>query len=369
MVRLSNLSARRLGGAGSRGDTSVAAVDIGTNTTRLLVASASGGGDIVRDARITRLGQGVDRSGILAPEAVERTLDVLCEYRELMSAHGAGRVRAVATSAVRDATNGRVFIESAGRALGTEPEILEGIEEGRLAFAGATRGIGGPEPSGAELVIDIGGGSTELIRGFPGDEQGIRVVSLDIGSVRITERLLCHDPPSSAEIAEARAEVRHLLDSARQVLASAGDVAGDVTGEPAGNVAGAPAGEVAPWAASGRPGARLIGVAGTVTTVAALEMGLDVYDRDVVHHSVLSRADITHWVGVLSAEPSVARLARPGMVPGREDVIVAGTIILEEAMAAFGRDALLVSDSDILDGMVCALLASQGAAPAECRGR
>ena len=314
----------------------VAAIDCGTNSTRLLVV-AGDGTVLERHMRITRLGEGVDATRKLSPEAIGRTVAVLGEYRRLMDRYGVVRARLVATSAARDATNAEEFLSAAADATGLVPELLSGRDEGELSFAGATAHVPadvvGPGPV---LVVDIGGGSTELVAGAmpvgpsltgPGgpESAAVSAVSMDVGCVRVTERFLLHDPPLSSELERARAAVDADLDAARRGLPSL------------------------------MPGGLLIGLAGTVSTLAALDQGLASYERAAVHHAVLPRAAVIGWLRRLAGEDSRSRLARPGMVPGRADVIVGGVLILDAVMAAFDRASCLVSEDDILDGLVASL--------------
>ncbi len=309
----------------------VAAVDCGTNSTRLLVVDGDGA-VLERQMRITRLGQGVDATHVLSSDAVVRTVSVLRDYRALMDRHGVVRARVVATSAARDARNAAEFLAAALDVIGVRPEILSGLEEGRLSFAGATAhlppGSAGPGPV---LVVDIGGGSTELAAGqLPVDASGspdpaVAAVSLDVGCVRVTERFVHHDPPRATELAEARRAVDAALTDAEHRLPALDR------------------------------GGLLVGLAGTVSTLAALDQKLARYDRAAVHHAVLGRAVVAHWLETLAAEDSRSRLARPGMVEGRADVIVGGVLILDAVMARFDRDACLVSEDDILDGLAASL--------------
>ncbi len=304
-------------------DGPVAAIDCGTNSTRLLVADAEGR-RLERLMRITRLGQGVDSTGRLSPDAVGRSLEVLGEYRREMDRWGVVRGRLVATSAARDASNGHEFLAAAGALTGLEPELLTGLEEGRLSLAGAVADL---DPAdGPFLVLDIGGGSTELVAGDGPDDPGLAAVSLQLGCVRVTERFFRSDPPTSAQLAAAEAEAGAQLEEA-------------VTAHP--TLLGAH---------------RLVGLAGTITTLASLSLGLPHYDPARTHHAVLTSADADHWYHVLAAEDRRARLDRAGMVPGREDVIVAGALILHSVMRRLGCSECLVSEADILDGMVAALL-------------
>jgi len=297
----------------------VAAIDCGTNSTRLLVADGSGR-PLARLMRITRLGQGVDATGRLAPEAVERCIAVLREFRSVMEDVGVSRGRLVATSAARDAANGAEFLTAAGEVTGLVPELLSGLEEGRLSMAGAVVDLDPMmEPY---LVLDIGGGSTELITARGPDDPLLEAVSLQLGCVRLSERFLVDDPPTPEGLARAGAEVTAQLDAAVAAHPSFLDAR------------------------------RLIGLAGTVTTLASLQLGMVDYDRDLIHHSSLGSADVEDWCRRLSAESAAARLARPGMVAGREDVIVGGAVILHSVMDRFGFDECLVSEADILDGLI-----------------
>ena len=304
--------------------TAVAAIDCGTNSTRLLVTDADGR-PVERLMRITRLGQGVDSTGRLASEAVDRCLAVLAEFRAVMDDRGVGRGRLAATSAARDASNGDEFLRAAGEVTGLVPELLSGLEEGRLSMAGAVADLDPGE--GPILVLDIGGGSTELVSGDGPDDPALAAVSLQLGCVRVSERFLRSDPPSEDELAAAGAEVARQLESA--VAAH-------------------------PRFAEAR---RLVGLAGTVSTLASLQLGLAEYDRDRIHHSVLSDADVRGLFRTLARDTGAARLARPGMVPGREDVIVGGAMILDAVMTRFGFTRCLVSEADILDGLVASQLA------------
>ena len=302
----------------------VAAIDCGTNSTRLLVVDGDGS-ILERLMQITRLGAGVDATGRLAPESIERSLAVLREFRQVMDKFSVVRGRLVATSAARDASNGAEFLEAAREATGIEPELLTGTEEGQLSMAGALSDIGHQE--GPFLILDIGGGSTELVAGTGPDDPELSVVSLQVGCVRITERFLTSDPPTATQLEEGEAMVNELLDRA---------------------IADHPRFLAAH---------RLVGLAGTVTTLASLNLGLERYDRDQIHHAVLSVGAVYDWYRTLASEVTVARLDRAGMVPGREDVIVGGALILAAVMTRFGFDECLVSEADILDGMAAGLLA------------
>ncbi len=316
----------------SAGAGPLAAVDCGTNSTRLLVVDDDGR-QLARLMRITRLGQGVDATGVLDPRAVARTLAVLQEYRETLDDHEVRATRMAATSAVRDASNGQEFLDAASRAVGVPAELLSGEEEGRLAFAGATSDL--PPGGGLHVVVDIGGGSTELVVGRVGGG-GNRpgAVSLDFGCVRLTERFFHHDPPLPTEESACAGFVTQELDRAARTV---------------------PALE-----ADGKEERHLVGLAGTVSTLSMLAAGLHEYDWERVHHSVLELGAVERWCTILLAEPASARARRPGMVEGREDVIAAGALVLREVMRRFGFSRCLVSETDILDGLAASLRAGQG---------
>ena len=300
--------------------TAVAAIDCGTNSTRLLVSD--GGRTRERLMRITRLGQGVDAAGMLRPEAVDRTIDVLREYRQVMDRLGVERVRMTATSAARDAANREDFFAAADGVIGVRPELLTGEEEARLSFRGATSEL---DPSeGPFLVVDIGGGSTEFAVGTT-EPQG--VLSIDIGCVRSTEKFLHGDPPTAEELSQALSVVHDYLD----------DVAREL-----------------PATAEAR---RLVGLAGTVTTVAAVEMGLPEYDRRRIHHFVLTKEAAEDVFRTLATEARAQRVHNPGLEEARADVIVGGTAVLVAVMRFFDFGECLVSEADILDGLVLSISA------------
>jgi len=275
--------------------------------------------------RITRLGQATDATGALADEAIERTVAVLREYRGVMEDHGVGRTRITATSAARDAVNREVFMAAATEAVGTRPELLTGAEEARLSFDGAA---GDLDPDdGPFLVVDIGGGSTEFA---VGTDQPEGAVSTDMGCVRMTEKYLHHDPPAPEELSQVLSVARDWLDDVARELPAVAD-------------------------------ARcLVGLAGTVTTVAAVELGLPAHDRERIHHFKLSRDAAEDVFRALATEPRAQRAHNPGLEPGRVDVIVAGTAIVVAVMRYFGFDECLVSEADILDGMVATLVDRSG---------
>jgi exopolyphosphatase / guanosine-5'-triphosphate,3'-diphosphate pyrophosphatase len=295
-----------------------AAIDCGTNSTRLLISD--GERPIDRLMRVTRLGSGVDRSGRLDPDAIERTLRVLREYRQVMDRHDVRGVRIAATSAARDASNRQEFFGPASELVGAEPELLTGSEEAELSFMGATTGLGLP---GRSLVVDIGGGSTEFALGAEGLEASL---SVDMGCVRMTEKYLRHDPPLPEELSNCLAEVEQHLDDVAREVPGAGDAV------------------------------RFIGLAGTVTTVAAVEIGLIEYDRDAIHHFSLRREAAEDVFRTLATESLADRVHNPGLESARADVIVGGCCILVGIFRYFGFDECLVSEADILDGLVLSQL-------------
>ena len=298
----------------------VAAIDCGTNTIKLLVTGPDG--ELVREMRMVRLGEGVDRTGMLAPAALERTFAALDEYADLLREHDvpASRVRFCATSASRDAGNADVFRAGVRARLGLDPEVVSGAEEAALAFGGSVRNLR-VAPTHPVLVVDVGGGSTELVLG---DDTGPGLAhSMDIGSVRLHERHLRSDPPTAAEVAAVLADVDRALDAC----------------------------PVDPAVA-----ATVVGVAGTVTTLAAGVLGLVSYDRSAIDQSVLGAHDVQALVDRLVAMSVAERLALPWMHPGRADVIGAGALILGRVLERSGAGQLVVSESDILDGIAWSLL-------------
>ena len=300
--------------------TPAAAIDCGTNSTRLLVGDGRPRA-IERRMTITRLGQGVDAARRLDPEAIGRTLAVLRDYRAVMDRHGVDRVRMAATSAVRDADNREEFLDAAEAVVGVRPELLPGDEEGRLSFAGATAGL---DPAGGPyLVVDIGGGSTEFV---VGSDAPVGVVSVDVGCVRLTEKYLHSDPPSPLELSQAITVVHaHLRDVKRDLPAVL-------------------------------EAKRLLGLAGTVTTMAAVEIGLAAYDPDRIHHFVLTRKAAEDVFRTLATESRADRVHNPGLEEARADVIVGGAAILVAILRHFDFDECLVSESDILDGLLYSVL-------------
>ena len=301
----------------------VAAIDCGTNSIRLLVADLDPltgvGVDVDRQMQIVRLGQGVDRTGRLAPEALARTFAACDDYAERIRDLGAERLRFVATSASRDAENTDEFTAGVLARLGTAPEVVPGPVEAELSFAGATRELTVSQP-GPFLVLDIGGGSTEFVLGTR-RPQAAR--SVDVGCVRMTERHLASDPPTAAQVAAARRDIEAAVDLAAETV---------------------------PLGAA----RTLVGLAGSVTTLAAIDAGLDSYDPAVTHHYRLSAHAVHELTARLLAMPRAQRERIPVMHPGRVDVIAAGAMILSTVVARLtvtGIEEVLVSEHDILDGI------------------
>jgi exopolyphosphatase/guanosine-5'-triphosphate,3'-diphosphate pyrophosphatase len=295
----------------------VAAIDLGTNSIRLLVARISEDGelrDLARDMVITRIGEGVDRTGSIAPEALRRTLAVLQRYCRRARSLGAERIHLAATSAVRDASNREMLGEAVERLTGEPMEVLSGRKEAELSFVGATKGLTATAPF---LVVDIGGGSTEFVLG---DTEPKASVSAQIGSVRLTERYIHTDPPSYEELDRMELAVTSVLHQVEDRIPV-------------------------------HDAATLIAVAGTATTVQAIAMGLPEYDPEVLHRSVLSRPDAERVFRLLADMATEERRQIPVMAPGREDVIPAGAAILVRVMQRWGFAEALVSETDILDGI------------------
>jgi exopolyphosphatase/guanosine-5'-triphosphate,3'-diphosphate pyrophosphatase len=332
----------------------VAAIDCGTNSLRLLVADVDPAAgrltDVDRRMEIVRLGQGVDATGRLAPAALDRTLRVLASYAAIIRDRSADAVRMVATSATRDAANGADFVRGVTGVLGVAPEVLTGDEEARLSFtgaiaefagAGAAGQPGGPGPP--YLVVDIGGGSTEFVLGGgpDGAQQAlagaagparaagpaggpVSALSVDIGCVRLTERHLHSDPPAAAEIAAAVTDIDTALIRVAETLPV-------------------------------RAARTLVGLAGSVTTVAALALGLTRYDAARIHHARISARQVAEQARALLAQTREQRASLAVMHPGRVDVIGGGAMILDEVMRRFGFAEVLVSEHDILDGIAWSL--------------
>jgi exopolyphosphatase/guanosine-5'-triphosphate,3'-diphosphate pyrophosphatase len=296
---------------------SVGAVDIGTNSVRLLIL-APDGATLEREMVITRLGQGVDRTGSLHPDAIARTTEVLRGYRTLLEKHRVQRVRATATSAARDASNSERFFSEAEAALGTRPELISGEEEATLSFRGATTGL--DEELGPFLVLDIGGGSTEFVLGTTAPEA---LISVALGSVRMTERFIHSDPPTAAELAACEQATRAALVDVKRAV---------------------------PY----QRARLLVGLAGTITSLASLMKGSMRYDPAVTHHSRLQRNEVKALCERLA---SVAVAERRGLLaePKRAEVLVAGAVVLHTIMQELGIAELMVSESDILDGLAASL--------------
>ncbi len=303
--------------------TRVAAVDCGTNSIRLLVADMEGSTltDIDRRMEIVRLGEGVDRTGRFEPAALERTFAACHRYARVVEETKAERVRFVATSASRDVANRDEFVAGVRATMGVPPEVVSGDEEAELSFAGATRELLGTDCHLPFLVVDIGGGSTELVLGGT-SVQSAR--SVDIGCVRMTERHLHDDPPTAAQTAAARADIEAGIAFAAQSVPI------------------------------GRAGT-LVGLAGTVTTVAAMALDLPAYQPERIHRSRIPAADVRSVTTRLLAMTRDQRAALPFMHPGRVDVIGAGALILACVVDAVGLDEVLVSEHDILDGIAWSL--------------
>lgn len=299
----------------------VAALDCGTNSLRLLVADLDGRSkhDVRREMRIVRLGEGVDRTGVLSSAALERTRAVLEQYGCWCTELGVERTRMVATSASRDAANAVELVSMVRATLGVDPEVVTGDEEATLSFDGATRGL--HEAPGPFLVVDIGGGSTEFVLGT---STVVAACSVDIGCVRLTERHLSSDPPSARQVDAATADVRAALAVVRERVPV-------------------------------RRAATLVGLAGSVTTVAALALGLEAYDAARLHRSRISADAVRAVTGELLAQTRTQRADRPVMHPGRADVIGGGALVLRTVLDELGFDEVLVSEADVLDGIAWSL--------------
>lgn len=308
----------------------VAAIDCGTNSIRLLVAEVSGEGlvDVCRQMRIVRLGQDVDATGRLAPQALERTRVALADYTAIARRAGARRVRMVATSATRDAANREDFFTMVRQTLGTDAEVITGEEEARLSFTGAVAGL--DSASGPVVVVDVGGGSTEVVLGVwdGGRVEVTAARSVNVGCVRITERYLHSDPPTPEQLSAAR----------RFATLTLGEAFADV-----------PVGQARTW----------VGVAGTITTLSAIAQRLPAYDSERIHLSRLPLERVRDTTGSLLASTHQQRAANPVIHPGRVDVIAGGALIVgvlaEELHTRAGITELVVSEHDILDGIALGL--------------
>lgn len=296
----------------------VAAIDCGTNSTRLLVSSD--GETLERLMTITRLGAGVDATGRLAPEAIQRVMDALSEYRRVMDSFGVEKVRMTATSAARDAENSAEFFDAAEAIVGVRPELLSGADEALLSFQGATAEL---DPAdGPFLVVDIGGGSTEFAYGTT-EAEGM--LSTDMGCVRFTEKYILHDPAEPEELVAALSVAQVHVD----------DVLLEI-----------------PESKNARV---LVGLAGTVSSTAMIEQGIAAYDRDKVHHFVLTKDAAEDVFRTLASENRAERMGNPGMEEGRVDVIVGGLCVLVTIMRKYGFEQCLVSEADILDGLALSI--------------
>ena len=326
----------RLSGARARlGDVTtsapVAAIDIGTNTVKLLIVDGTGT-YIARRATTVRLGEGVDTSGRLSDAAIARTLEALGDFRSELDLHNVEVCQVFATSASRDAFNRAEFFSAVAQVLGREPELLSGAEEGRLSWKGGTRWATPRSNNYGEplydLLIDIGGGSTEFVVGQPGEEP-VGVWSVNIGHVRMTEQFLRIDPPDPVELSGLVTVLHAYLDDVERELPMV------------------------------KQADRLIGVAGTIKTIAAVEIGMPTYDRARLHKFELTRPAVEDVFRTLATESHADRAFNPGLPAGRVKTIVAGTAILATIMRHFAFDLCVVSESDILDGAVSELLLRQ----------
>jgi exopolyphosphatase / guanosine-5'-triphosphate,3'-diphosphate pyrophosphatase len=324
---------------GRRMSRRVAAIDCGTNSLRLLIADVDPARheltDVTRRMEIVRLGEGVDATGRLAPEALDRTMRMLASYAADIRAARAVAVRMVATSATRDAANAAEFADGVQRTLGVLPEVISGREEAGLSFAGATAELAAEAPGGSGrrpeppfLVVDIGGGSTEFVLGTSGNnpqsDGDVAAISVDIGCVRLTERHLHGDPPVLAEVAAATADIDRALD----------DVAKAIAAEDA---------------------RTLVGVAGSVTSVTAIALGLETYDPSRTHHARIPAATVADVTRQLLGQTRLQRAAIGSLHPGRVDVIAAGALVLDRVMKRFGFAEVVTSEHDILDGIALSI--------------
>jgi exopolyphosphatase/guanosine-5'-triphosphate,3'-diphosphate pyrophosphatase len=305
--------------------TRVGAIDCGTNSIRLLIADvdpvAGTLTDVVRLMQIVRLGEGVDRTGRLAPAALERTLAATAGYAALCTEHGVKRIRFVATSASRDAENRDEFVAGVRDLIGVDPEVVPGSEEAALSFAGATRELVADGLTGPFVVVDLGGGSTEVVRGETSVEAAL---SVDVGCVRMTERHLADDPPSAEQIAAARRDVEAALDRVAEVVPLAGV-------------------------------STLVGLAGSVTTVTAHVLGLSSYDAERIHRCRLPVDQVRRSCDELLHMSRADRASLPYMHPGRVDVIGGGALVwravVDRLAAVAGLTEVVTSEHDILDGI------------------
>ena len=300
-------------------DLNYAAIDCGTNSTRLLIGNKFETLD--RQMKITQLGQGLDKSGELSSKAMNRVLDALEDFRSSLDIHEVSEVRMVATSAARDASNSEDFFNQVESTIGVRPELLTGEEEGRLAFEGAIAELKTSE--GPFLILDIGGGSTEFVFG---NEKAENIYSSEIGCVRLTEEFFYNDPPLPEELHACLSVIGGHVDDASREIPEIGN------------------------------GVTLVGLAGTVSCVAAIEIGLERYNREKIHHFHLSKDAVEDVFRTLATENRQERTSNPGLDEDRTDVIVAGTAILVKVMRQLEFTECLVSESDILDGILHSML-------------
>ncbi len=307
----------------------LAAIDVGTNSTRLLVASSIGPyrQDLYRSSAITRLGEGLAESGRIKREAAERTLRAVESYISLIRDFGVEEVRAVATSAARDASNAEEFKEAFKKRFGFEIQILTGDDEARLSFNGAVVGGGLAKPGEKALVIDVGGGSTELVWGDDSRVDGY--TSVDIGSVRLTEAHIRSDPPTDDQLAAVAESTARALSPVFEKIKRASI-------------------------------SKAIAVAGSATTLAAIKHKLEIYDPNVVHGSTLSQGDIEDMIRLFKSMTTAERSLIPGLQPGRADVITAGALILRTASIELDLREFVISERDILDGIIGSMLEARG---------
>lgn len=303
----------------------VAAIDVGTNTTRILVAERRGKTyrDLDRRLIFTRLGEGVDARGTLDAAAIRRTLRAITEFCALSGEYGVEQIHIAGTSALRDADNRDEFLSAVTKVAGVEARTLSGADEARLSFLGATAELFG----GPHLVCDIGGGSTEFVIGHPSGAVGGRI-SLNVGSVRLTERFLLSDPAAAEEMLTMEAFIDGELATVNEAVPNA-------------------------------KGARFVGVAGTVTTLASLHLGLEEYDPEATHHLILGRAAVRQLYISLAGMTAKQRSGMGSLPAGRADIIVAGASILYRAMTQWDFEEVIVSEKDILDGLVLEMLGEQ----------
>jgi exopolyphosphatase/guanosine-5'-triphosphate,3'-diphosphate pyrophosphatase len=304
----------------------LAGIDIGTNSLRLLVAEVGPGSFSKRylDRKITRLGQDLDSTGRLSPDAAERSLDALLDFMASIRRHAALHIKAVGTSALRNASNAAAFLVNVKKRTGLDINVISGEEEARLTLLGVAHALKGPgavkgSSPASVLVLDVGGGSTEIILTSSGSEP--MIASLPLGAVYLTERFIKQDPPSSHEIEVLRREIRALLDQH--------------------------AGGMRPG-----PGGKFVGTAGTITTLAAMDQELAEYNPEKINQYTITKETIDAIIHRLSTSTLEQRRAIPGLEKGREDIILAGAVVTQELMKQFGFSTMLVSDWGLQEGLV-----------------